>query len=268
MIGLRLEIGYGGAQPLPAYNPATLFSGGQQGAWYDPSDFTSMFQDTAGTVPVTATGQAVARINDKSGRGNHATQATAAARPVLQQDAGGKYYLAFDGVDDNLATASISFTATDKLTAFLGVRKTSDAAVGQVLELSATITANAGAFSFPSAPGGNDYGTGLSGSTGFTTVSSGAFPAPVTNVITGVFDINVASDKSKIRVNAVERATSGATAIGSGNFGNYPLYIGSRAGTSLFFNGRMYSVIVRGAASAAQEIIDAETHVNSKTGAY
>jgi hypothetical protein len=41
-----------------------------------------MFQDTAGTTPVTTPGQTVARINDKSGRGNNATQATAASRPT------------------------------------------------------------------------------------------------------------------------------------------------------------------------------------------
>lgn len=65
-----------------AFSPAALFAASEPGAWYDPSDLTTMFQDTAGTTPVTATGQTVARINDKSGRGNHATQATAASRPI------------------------------------------------------------------------------------------------------------------------------------------------------------------------------------------
>jgi len=91
----------------PSFDPATLFASGEQGGWYDPSDFSTMFQDTAGTVPVTAVGQAVARINDKSGRGNHLTQSVLAARPLLQQDANGNYYLDFDGVDDVLfGTAS------------------------------------------------------------------------------------------------------------------------------------------------------------------
>ncbi|GGW22795.1 hypothetical protein GCM10011452_06870 [Gemmobacter lanyuensis] len=62
--------------------PATIFAG-RQGIWLDPSDFGSMFQDVAGAVPVTAVGQSVALIRDKSGRGNHATQATASRRPVL-----------------------------------------------------------------------------------------------------------------------------------------------------------------------------------------
>lgn len=59
-----------------------LFATNEPGVWLDPSDITTLFQDTAGLVPVTAPGQSVARMNDKSGNDNHATQATAAARPV------------------------------------------------------------------------------------------------------------------------------------------------------------------------------------------
>jgi hypothetical protein len=83
------------------FNPASLFAAGEQGAWYDPSDLSALFQDSAGTTPVTAVGQPVGKMLDKSGRGNHATQATAASRPILQQDSNGKYYLAFDGVSSS-----------------------------------------------------------------------------------------------------------------------------------------------------------------------
>jgi hypothetical protein len=64
------------------WSPDQLFNLGEVGVWYDPSDLSTLFTDTAGTTPVTAAGDAVARINDKSGRGNHATQATLAARPI------------------------------------------------------------------------------------------------------------------------------------------------------------------------------------------
>lgn len=65
------------------FDPSFLFAAGEQGVWYDPSDMSTMFQDAAGTTPVTAVEQPVGRILDKSGRGNHATQPTATARPVL-----------------------------------------------------------------------------------------------------------------------------------------------------------------------------------------
>ena len=247
---------------IAAFNPASLFAAGQQGAWYDPSDFASMFQDSAGTVPVTATTQPVGRINDKSGRANHATQATAAARPILQQDAGGRYYLAFDGVDDNLATAAIPFT-TDKMSIFTGVLK----AVSTVLviaELSANTNTNTGSFYLVSGANFESLGRGDATVVGGQATSI-ASATPDTAVITATHDI--AGDLSTIRRNAVA-GTNGIADKGLGNFGNHPLYIGSRAGAGFFFNGRMYSMIVRGAASSAQEITDAETYVNSKTGAF
>lgn len=48
------------------FNPLTLFAQGQQGAWYDPSDLTTLFQDAAGTTPVTADGDPVGLMLDKS----------------------------------------------------------------------------------------------------------------------------------------------------------------------------------------------------------
>lgn len=67
----------------PEEEIAALFAAGEQGSWFDPSDMSTLFQDAAGTIPVTALEQPVGRMLDKSGRGNHATQATAGARPVL-----------------------------------------------------------------------------------------------------------------------------------------------------------------------------------------
>jgi hypothetical protein len=68
------------------FSPITLFTNNEQGAWYDPSDITTLFQDTAGTTPVTAAGQSVGLMLDKSGRGNHATQANLAQRPIYARE--------------------------------------------------------------------------------------------------------------------------------------------------------------------------------------
>lgn len=43
-----------------------LFSNGEQGFFYDPNDLSTMYQDAAGTVPVTGAGQAVGLVLDKS----------------------------------------------------------------------------------------------------------------------------------------------------------------------------------------------------------
>ena len=50
----------------PVFSVASLFSDGEQGVWYDPSDLTTLFQDTAGTTPVTTAGQTVGLMLDKS----------------------------------------------------------------------------------------------------------------------------------------------------------------------------------------------------------
>ena len=71
------------------------------GAWFDPSDMSTLYQDAAGTIPVTAIGQPVGKVLDISGNGNHATQPITAARPTLVQ-INGLYALSFDGIDDYL----------------------------------------------------------------------------------------------------------------------------------------------------------------------
>ena len=45
----------------------SLFANNEQGFFYDPNDLTTMFQDAAGTVPVTGVGQPVGLMLDKSG---------------------------------------------------------------------------------------------------------------------------------------------------------------------------------------------------------
>jgi hypothetical protein len=69
--------------PFIPWTPAALFSKSEQGAWYDPSDMSTLFQDSAGTMPVTAVEQPVGLMLDLSGRGNHAQQVTSTKRPVL-----------------------------------------------------------------------------------------------------------------------------------------------------------------------------------------
>jgi hypothetical protein len=54
---------------------------------------------------------------------------------------------------------------------------------------------------------------------------------------------------------------------GTGNFLAYPIYLGRRGGTTLPFNGQIYSLLVRfGANLSAGQITDTETWVAGKTG--
>ena len=95
----------GGKKPSFNLEILKLFSNGEQGFAYDPNDLSTMFQDAAGTVPVTGTGQPVAYIKDLSGNNNHAKQLDSGKRPLLSSI---PYFLDYDNVDDELGVDIVS----------------------------------------------------------------------------------------------------------------------------------------------------------------
>lgn len=231
------------------------------GVWYDPSDLSTMFQDSAGTTPVTAVGQPVGKILDKSGRGNHATQSTAGYKPLLQTE-NGRNYLAFDGLDDFLVTGNVDFSSTDKIAVAAGVRKLSDAGAGVVCELSATGDSN-GIFNLYAPVSASPSYSFRSKGTAGPVASSSGFPPPITSVISGMG--SVSGDSVLLRVDGAQKAISNADQ-GTGNFGNYPLYIGRRGGTSLPFNGRLYGLAICGGMDDIYKLKKIEQYLAKKTG--
>lgn len=89
------------------------------GAIYDPSNLASLFQDSAGTLPVTGVAQPVGLVLDTSGNGNHLTQTTPTARPTYQI-VDGKPCIVGDGVDDYLKTG-VQIPAGPDRSTFLAV---------------------------------------------------------------------------------------------------------------------------------------------------
>lgn len=374
--------------PTNIFTPAALFATGVNGAWYDPSDFSTLFQDAAGTTPVTAVGQPVGLMLDKSkglvlgselipstissisgagwttngtsitatsstasgtialttststtkfyqvtftasalsgatsymvfssgvaaltkrinaaktysfivpGQGtaafeiapyegtafsvtisnisvrelpgNHAfnSSGNSANFPVLQQDGTGRCFLAFNGVNQWLQTNSIDFTYGDKMFVSAGVRKLSDAALAMIVELSASVGSNNGAFwLLGPRTASPSYEFSSKGTIQATAPVNTGYAAPISNVVAGIGDIS--GDLTITRVNGTQAAISTADQ-GTGNFGNYPLYIGARAGSSLWFNGRLYGLVVAGKQASASEIASTEAWLNQKTGAY
>jgi hypothetical protein len=175
-------------------------------------------------------------------------------------------YLQFDGVDDALTTNSIDFSATDKMTVFAGVRKLNDTGAQIYAEISADINLNVGSFVLVS---GTNNVVGFEGTsrgsaaTALGTTGRYAINAPVTAVVTDIFDIS--APLASIRVNGLV-GTNGTSSQGTGNYGNYPLFIGARNQTSLYFNGWIYSLIGRGASTTAGQISATESYVGGKTG--
>ncbi len=176
-------------------------------------------------------------------------------------------YLKFDGVDDSLATNSIDFSATDEMTVWGGVRKLSDANNAIFAELSAIINTNNGAF-YLTAPHGSaapGYGFSSKGTAQATAIKTTGYAAPISSIITGAAKIS--TDSAKLRINGYQ-VSQRADDQGTGNYGNYPIYIGARGGTSLFFNWLLYWLIIRWKTSTDTEIIKTEKYLNKKTLAY
>ena len=244
------------------FSPLSLFANGEQGVWYDPSDLSTLFQDSAGTIPVTAVEQPVGCMMDKCGRGNHATQSTGSARRILRVDANGKYYLAHTGSSTWMQTGIINLTGTDKISVFAGLRKYSD--TGSIFcELSADLNSNPGSFFIETANKYNSMSRGTTASAVGQVASTPVFSGADLAVLSSTH--NISGDLSTIRRNG-SSGSNGVTDKGSGNFGNYPMYLFRRAGSLFQFTGDFYGLIFRGAMSDATQITNSERWLAAKTG--
>ena len=244
-----------------------LFSNGEQGFFYDPNDLSTMWQDQAKLLPVTGEGQPVWHILDKSGNNNHAFATSSATRPILQRNATtGAYYLAFDGANDFLQTNNIDFTATDKVSLFAGVRKLSDATTAVLCEFSNNSASTNGTFALfaPTTPNAQ-YQFRSKGTSASVYASSptNAYPAPHSTVLTGFG--SPPQNIARLRVNGIQVANT-PTAQGSSVYGNHPLYIGRRGGTSLPFNGHLYSLIGIGRLTTDSETVALEKSIAKNVG--
>ena len=124
-----------------------------------------MFQDTAGTVPVTTVGQSVALVRDKSGNGQDITQSNVSNRPTLQND-GTSYYLQFTAASSQWlerANSNNLYPGTQSMIGLVANTGTSSASTAYSRALAG--------------PGTNRYTIGYASSKG----DSGAYEWPSSN---------------------------------------------------------------------------------------
>lgn len=218
--------------------------------------------------PYTGTTISVDNITVKELPGNHAYQNNAAAKPIYR-NVGGRQYLEFDGVQDFLITNDIGFTGTTNLFASVALEKKRNAGREMILELSSTV-ATPGTFNM-------DHGQNAAGTYAATLTADapgGAridpTPAPGRNVLTAAFDSAQPDTLTKIQIylDGVEQSTQllGNPDAGSGDIHRHPLYIGSRFGTELFFQGDIYSIVVRAGVTSAKQLERVHRYAGSKSG--
>lgn len=245
----------------------SLFANNEQGFAFDFNDLSTMYQDSAGTIPVTGVGQPVGKVLDKSGRGNHATQSTSAKCPILQQNATtGAYYLAFDGIDDCLVTSNIDFNGQNNLSLFTSVIFNNLSSTSQaIVELSTASWQTQGTFSLIRGYNGtNSYALRRNFST------NGAFEDLVSQnntntkaVLTGI--INSTTSEEYMR-NFGTLIGSKALTASSNSFKNYPLYIGIGEVTRYPLNGNLYSLIGVARIASTAEITNIEKIIARNIG--
>jgi hypothetical protein len=168
-------------------------------------------------------------------------------------------YLFFDGGGDFMSTGTIT-PGTDKAQIFAGVRKISDGATRMIVELGNTSTGFFALYQFSS---GTGYSTVSAGSILVGADTSNSFAAPNTAVLAVLSDIS--GDSLSIRANGTQWGPVTSNQ-GTGNYGNHPIYIGARGGTTIPFLGHIHSLIVRFGPNLTDARISAtESWVASKT---
>ena len=251
-------------------NNVSIYSRAESGA------LTSSGTITAGNTPrsaaVSPDGASVYTANRSSNTvsiykrsaGNHAFQATSPKRALLKYTDSGVLSLYYDGVDDCYQTYDIDFSATDEMTVFAGVQKRStiDGSADSVCELSAAFDSNNGAFAV-GAPGISKEFSYITKGTliGRADDTDTAHAAPYTAVITGESKISTDFCRLSINGTVIESTTLDQ---GTGNYGNYPLNIGSRNQSSTFFKGFLFALIIRGKAVTQSQKRGIEQWVKSK----
>ena len=250
--------------------PSLHFANGEKGVWFDASDLTTLFQDAAGTIPVTATGQKVGKWLDKSGNGNHATQSNAAFQPTYQIDNEGNPNLTFSGSYTQLVTRPINFTATAQMMVGAGLSVIGSASAAAAIELGSNVDLVDGSFLVGAPSAVADHSLYLRGTSTIRAAVNNVSDGD--DIILGLFDISQATKELELIPRLNGTLLSGAqitwtgTDAGTGNFGNLPLFIGARSGGTLPFNGKIYQVIVRGAASTNILVRQTEEWIDSKIG--
>jgi len=246
-----------------AWSPLALFLPGNVGYAYDFTSASLNYQENTRTNLVTTPGHSIGSATDLSGLGNHAAQATAAQRPAYQGTC------RFVGEDDSLATPSVDFTGTSKITVIIKVKTNPSATVQFLLELSAAYSSNSGSFALLAPDTStNRYVFAVRGTSGNCEVRMPGQVAPVTNVIVAQLDVSQATVLGQINVTVSPSggvATTNGAASVAANFGNYISYIGRRGGTTLPFNGDIDRLIVIGRALTAPELAAATTWIASSS---
>jgi hypothetical protein len=234
------------------FTPLSLFKNNEQGAWYDPSDISTLFQDAAGSTPVTSDGDPVGYMGDKSGNGHHATQSISASRPIYKTD-GTLHWLQFDGVDDNLSHPYSS--GTSDLTLAGGGVITKNSRRQQLMGAGAANT-RLTSLLWPRITSANEWGT-----YGSNDVGSGD-----SALNDAIVMINIGNYANRTQ-NLYTDGQLAAAIVGS--YAGDPInrrFIGSEKVSDNFMEGRIYGIVAVSKEISGAELALVNSYLATKSG--
>lgn len=244
------------------FNPSILFADGTEGAWYDASDLSSMFK-VDGTTPAVV-GEAVGKLLDKSGNGNHLIQAVESQCPILRVDDLGQFCLDFVTDDGMRTSGNLTFgdDSTTAMSVIVAARKESTELNQTVTELSNSVGGNQGGFRIFCTD--EELLRCIQKGTVANTLSTVAIGNPSRFIITSV--ANMSTPRHLFRRNGTV-VTDSDSSLGTGTYNNHQLNIGGRAaGASANLDGKIYALVVVGKEITAQQIESVEKYMSDKSG--
>lgn len=259
---------------VPTVDPRWWFQSGEQGVIFDPSNLATLFQDDAGTTPVTADDQLVGRIRDLSPNGNHLTQATTGAKPKYKTS-GGRHWLLPDGLDDWMGSSAFAW-GSDQLTLIEGFQFSNNTVHILCSFGNTAAEGNAWDFSCPpnSSRGPTIFRRGNEASSGNYGDSAGwAAQGSVPKDIVSTFEVDLSGtsqgpEHPVVRTNGVTPGlASGGTANHTGTFGTKSFNLFRRpSGTMLYTNKPFYGLIAINRLLTLPEILQGEAWMARRAG--
>ena len=174
----------------------------------------------------------------------------------------------FDGTNDQISTADIDLSNTNKVTVSCWVkvsnyRETADSS-NIVFEFSSNFNSNAGTFVAAFADGSAVYsGTypvvlGIRGSVGYNLAG---YSKTIVNDLSWhhwacIFDTSLSGNENILYIDGVSRTSISTPLQGdnSGNFGNYKMFIGNRDSSSIAGNANITDLKIYNRALSATEV--------------
>jgi hypothetical protein len=255
--GLRVISGIVGATLSSAYSVDEIV----------PSDLTGLvaWWDANAITPV-ADGTAIAQWDDSSGNAKHATQATGTKQPVYKTSIlNGKPVVRFQGTDDFMDVPAIDLSATKAITVIGVFNSTVNATDQVIIEMSANYGSQTDSFILYRASDNLPL-FGAEGNVGFVDAKT-AFIQSAHAVFAGVIDMSKALREVSVWKNGTF-GTLGNNSNNTGFFGNRALYMGARAGTSLFLTGDIAELMIFNRALTGGERGRMEEYLAYKWGIF